>query len=78
MTNVIDCLVCGFVQKEEPNISDREDDSDITENLMLTHNEFLSTLQSRLTKLQVSILASFLFFSLTIICFSISLQVVDF
>jgi katanin p80 WD40 repeat-containing subunit B1 len=40
-------------QKEEPNISDREDDSDITENLMLTHNEFLSTLQSRLTKLQI-------------------------
>ncbi|KAG7653878.1 Katanin p80 subunit C-terminal [Arabidopsis suecica] len=40
-------------QKEEAQISGREDDSDITENLMQTHNEFLSTLQSRLTKLQI-------------------------
>ncbi|XP_020870620.1 katanin p80 WD40 repeat-containing subunit B1 homolog isoform X2 [Arabidopsis lyrata subsp. lyrata] len=40
-------------QKEEPNISERENDSDITENLMLTHNKFLTTLQSRLTKLQI-------------------------
>ncbi|KFK43409.1 hypothetical protein AALP_AA1G122100 [Arabis alpina] len=40
-------------QKEEPQISGRENDSDITENLMQTHNEFLSTLQSRLIKLQI-------------------------
>ncbi|VVA90928.1 unnamed protein product [Arabis nemorensis] len=40
-------------QKEEPQISGRENDSDITENLMQTHDEFVSTLKSRLTKLQI-------------------------
>ncbi|CAN8311979.1 unnamed protein product [Cochlearia groenlandica] len=40
-------------KKEEPQISGKEDDTDITENLMQTHNEFLSTCQSRLTKLQI-------------------------
>lgn len=73
MTNVTDCLVCGFVQKEEPQISGRENDSGITENLMQTHDAFLSTLQSRLTKLQVSSLVSFLSFFLTIICYNINL-----
>ncbi|KAL1222872.1 Katanin p80 WD40 repeat-containing subunit B1-like protein [Cardamine amara subsp. amara] len=43
----------NLTQKEEPQISGRENDSDIAENLMLTHNAFLSTLQSRLTKLQI-------------------------
>ncbi|KAG2300909.1 hypothetical protein Bca52824_037381 [Brassica carinata] len=37
--------------QDEANVS--ETDSDITENLMQTHEEFLSTLQSRLTKLQI-------------------------
>uniref|UniRef100_A0A1J3IGP2 Katanin p80 WD40 repeat-containing subunit B1 homolog n=3 Tax=Noccaea caerulescens TaxID=107243 RepID=A0A1J3IGP2_NOCCA len=41
-----------LTQKEEPQISGRENDSDITENLMQTHDVFVSTLQSRLTKLQ--------------------------
>ncbi|CAH2038299.1 unnamed protein product [Thlaspi arvense] len=42
-----------LTQKEEPQISGRENDTDITEKLMQTHDEFLSTLQSRLTKLQL-------------------------
>uniref|UniRef100_A0A1J3EWP6 Katanin p80 WD40 repeat-containing subunit B1 homolog n=3 Tax=Noccaea caerulescens TaxID=107243 RepID=A0A1J3EWP6_NOCCA len=40
-------------QKEEPQISGRENESDISETLMQTHNEVLNTLQSRLTKLQI-------------------------
>ncbi|XP_010476019.1 PREDICTED: katanin p80 WD40 repeat-containing subunit B1 homolog isoform X3 [Camelina sativa] len=40
-------------QKEEPQISGRENDSEITDTLMQTHDEFLSTLQSRLAKLQI-------------------------
>ncbi|KFK40724.1 hypothetical protein AALP_AA2G032800 [Arabis alpina] len=40
-------------QKEEPQISGRENEGDISETLMQTHNEFLNTLQSRLTKLQI-------------------------
>uniref|UniRef100_M4ESH8 Katanin p80 WD40 repeat-containing subunit B1 homolog n=1 Tax=Brassica campestris TaxID=3711 RepID=M4ESH8_BRACM len=38
--------------QDETHLSSQTD-SDITENLMQTHEEFLSTLQSRLTKLQV-------------------------
>lgn len=47
--------------QDETHVSSQTD-SDITENLMQTHEEFLSTLQSRLTKLQVkhSCLCSFL------------------
>ncbi|CAA7020803.1 unnamed protein product [Microthlaspi erraticum] len=41
-----------LTQKEEPQVSGRENDIDITESLMQTHDVFLSTLQSRLTKLQ--------------------------
>ncbi|XP_010492450.1 PREDICTED: katanin p80 WD40 repeat-containing subunit B1 homolog isoform X2 [Camelina sativa] len=40
-------------QKEEPQISESEKDSEITDTLMQTHDEFLSTLQSRLAKLQI-------------------------
>ncbi|KAF8093362.1 hypothetical protein N665_0384s0043 [Sinapis alba] len=40
-------------QKEEPQISERENEEDISETLMQTHNEVLNTLQSRLTKLQI-------------------------
>ncbi|KAL0856873.1 hypothetical protein Bca101_062027 [Brassica carinata] len=40
-------------QKEEPQISERESQNDISETLMQTHNEVLNTLQSRLTKLQI-------------------------
>ncbi|XP_024004100.1 LOW QUALITY PROTEIN: katanin p80 WD40 repeat-containing subunit B1 homolog [Eutrema salsugineum] len=40
-------------QKEEPQISGRENEGDISETLMQTHNEVLNTLQSRLTKLQI-------------------------
>ncbi|CAA7029690.1 unnamed protein product [Microthlaspi erraticum] len=40
-------------KKEEPQISGRENESDISETLMQTHNEVLNTLQSRLTKLQI-------------------------
>ncbi|XP_020890031.1 katanin p80 WD40 repeat-containing subunit B1 homolog isoform X2 [Arabidopsis lyrata subsp. lyrata] len=42
-----------LTQKEEPQISGRENDGDIWETLMQTHNEVLNTLQSRLTKLQI-------------------------
>ncbi|CAD5315974.1 unnamed protein product [Arabidopsis thaliana] len=42
-----------LTQKEEPQISGREDDGDIWEILMRTHSEVLNTLQSRLTKLQI-------------------------
>ncbi|XP_023642870.1 katanin p80 WD40 repeat-containing subunit B1 homolog isoform X2 [Capsella rubella] len=42
-----------LTQKEEPQISGRENDGDIWETLMETHNEVLNTLQSRLTKLQI-------------------------
>ncbi|AAB71474.1 contains beta-transducin motif [Arabidopsis thaliana] len=42
-----------LTQKEEPQISGREDDGDIWEILMRTHSEVLNTLQSRLTKLQL-------------------------
>ncbi|KAG7658047.1 WD40 repeat [Arabidopsis suecica] len=42
-----------LTQKEEPQISGREDDGDIWETLMRTHSEVLNTLQSRLTKLQI-------------------------
>ncbi|KAH0866430.1 hypothetical protein HID58_083641, partial [Brassica napus] len=38
--------------QDETHVSSQTD-SDITENLMQTHEEFLSTLQSRLTKLQI-------------------------
>ncbi|KAF3553444.1 hypothetical protein F2Q69_00013558 [Brassica cretica] len=40
-------------QKEEPQISGRENEDDISETLMQAHNEVLNTLQSRLTKLQI-------------------------
>ncbi|CAH2047867.1 unnamed protein product [Thlaspi arvense] len=40
-------------QKEEPQISGRENEGDMSETLMQTHNEVLNTLQSRLTKLQI-------------------------
>ncbi|XP_010533875.1 PREDICTED: katanin p80 WD40 repeat-containing subunit B1 homolog isoform X2 [Tarenaya hassleriana] len=40
-------------EKEEPQISGRENDSDILEDLNQTHDAFLTTLQSRLTKLQI-------------------------
>ncbi|EOA39559.1 hypothetical protein CARUB_v10008176mg [Capsella rubella] len=40
-------------QKEEPEISGRENDSEIIDTLMQSHDEFLSTLQSRLAKLQI-------------------------
>ncbi|KAJ0254634.1 Katanin p80 WD40 repeat-containing subunit B1 [Hirschfeldia incana] len=40
-------------QKEEPQVSERENQDDISETLMQTHNEVLNTLQSRLTKLQI-------------------------
>ncbi|XP_010547296.1 PREDICTED: katanin p80 WD40 repeat-containing subunit B1 homolog isoform X2 [Tarenaya hassleriana] len=40
-------------QKEEPQGSGRQNDSDIIEDLMQTHDTFLTTLQSRLTKLQI-------------------------
>ncbi|XP_048592186.1 katanin p80 WD40 repeat-containing subunit B1 homolog KTN80.2-like isoform X1 [Brassica napus] len=40
-------------QKEDPRISERENEDDISETLMQTHNEVLNTLQSRLTKLQI-------------------------
>lgn len=47
----------------EPQISGREpdsaDDKDIDEVLMECHEVFLSTLRSRLTKLQVSSLSTF-------------------
>ncbi|WZZ51267.1 hypothetical protein YC2023_051374 [Brassica napus] len=39
--------------KEEPQISGRENEDDISETLMQAHNEVLNTLQSRLTKLQI-------------------------
>ncbi|CAH8313433.1 unnamed protein product [Eruca vesicaria subsp. sativa] len=40
-------------QKEEPQISGRENEDDLSETVMQTHNEVLNTLQSRLTKLQI-------------------------
>ncbi|KAF8114181.1 hypothetical protein N665_0040s0036 [Sinapis alba] len=42
-----------MTQKEEPQISGRENEDDISETLMQTHNEVLNTLQLRLTKLQI-------------------------
>ncbi|KAL1196228.1 Katanin p80 WD40 repeat-containing subunit B1-like protein [Cardamine amara subsp. amara] len=42
-----------LTQKEEPQISGRENEGDISETLMQPHNEVLNTLQSRLTKLQI-------------------------
>ncbi|ESQ35738.1 hypothetical protein EUTSA_v10006699mg [Eutrema salsugineum] len=56
-----------LTQKEEPRISGRENDCDITENLMQTHNEFLSTLQSRLTKLQCSSASDWFFKNMQIV-----------
>lgn len=52
--------------QDETHLSSQTD-SDITENLMQTHEEFLSTLQSRLTKLQVkhSCFCSFLWLLFT-------------
>lgn len=47
--NEIDQVV--DMAQDEAHVS--QTDSDITENLMQTHEEFLSTLQSRLTKLQI-------------------------
>lgn len=54
--------------QDETHLSSQTD-SDITENLMQTHEEFLSTLQSRLTKLQVkhSCFCSFLWLLFTIV-----------
>ncbi|CAH8367085.1 unnamed protein product [Eruca vesicaria subsp. sativa] len=40
-------------QNEKPQISGRENEDDVGETLMQTHNEVLNTLQSRLTKLQI-------------------------
>lgn len=57
------------MQKEDPRISERENEDDISETLMQTHNEVLNTLQSRLTKLQVKFSSPVLFF-LSLVLFS--------
>ena len=57
------------MQKEEPRISERENEDDVSETLMQTHNEVLNTLQSRLTKLQVKFRCPVLFF-LSLVLFS--------
>ncbi|XP_010418088.1 PREDICTED: katanin p80 WD40 repeat-containing subunit B1 homolog isoform X1 [Camelina sativa] len=59
---------CDFLtQEEEPQISGRENDGDIWETLMETHNEVLNTLQSRLTKVQVNFVSAILFSSFSLI-----------
>ncbi|CAG7867255.1 unnamed protein product [Brassica rapa] len=49
---VTQMLATSTEAQDETHLSSQTD-SDITENLMQTHEEFLSTLQSRLTKLQI-------------------------